>query len=300
MVSISGQFSQLKLSGDFPSVLHIERLLSGDGFGNKELYSNEESSRLANTINEIVEKLLLFQPPRANKEITLSIGPEYEERRELLKREANLTGAVLLSPEKILQELPPFKEDTLHNTKKMMEEGFDEARAARIGEQQAKKKWRSAAYAAAYMGLNLLLNKGYPIVWEQEESWERFESEIFLSPSLRDVGYKVHVVHLCTALDHDSFFVRMGAQFSKYVDEIKIYYINLGKLPESSIATFNRIGDSSNRCEITVKDECRYEKIRSFHNFLGILKAKELHKLDRWEEIVKGHEFQKKKEKLSP
>lgn len=260
----------------------LEGYLSGTGFPDSVAYTQEESQRLREDIQEIAQNILGANPVKENVAIMTAgapgAGKTLQLRQDLAAKAAEGKRYAYIDPDDVCLKSQP----RTYGAEIAAGDGSKSAR------QDAYNKWRAGSNAANHLILGNLIREKYGFYFGTTSSGPQV-GKFF--EFLKAQGYKIRLIHVSapdevhwgSIQERDKTFVqtteqdvkekgfllpqRINDAFLKYADEIEFYQRN--GVHENAIlaATWVRNAKDSDKLgTLHVVDQKEYAKIKAIHN----------------------------------
>jgi predicted ABC-type ATPase len=261
----------------------LKSFLLGKAFDNQEIYTDEESQRLRNDINEIFQSTLKKNFVNEKSEAIITAGSPGAGKTTKLNQYAKEMA------EKGKDYPMVCPDDTcLKNQKQTYLADIASSDGSVAARQSAYNKWRPGSNAAAHLILGNLIREKYTFYFGSTSSGPR-TYEFF--DFLKKQGYTIKLIHVSASDEvrwesikaRDESFVqttekdvtekglllpqRIKDTFLKYADEIEFYYRGEVKQDAVLAATWLRNEEGSEKLgTLQIFDKVQYENVKSVHN----------------------------------
>ncbi len=280
----------------------LESLLSGKALDNPIEYTQEESIKLQEDINETFQKIMSTNPVREQVAIITAGTPGCGKTQKLQQDfQKNLSenkvryAYIYPSDVSLLDQTRTYKADLEKS------DGSIEAR------KKAYDKWRPGSTAAMHLIIANLIKEKYAFYFGTTSASPATGKFFEL---LKKQGYRIKLIHIsapdevrwASIQERDTIFIkkseedikekgllipqRTGDTYLKYADEIEFYYKGDVKQDPILAARWKKSEDSAQaKGTLQIIDRAHYEKIKALHNAaIEPLKTPDL----LWEEAVEG------------
>jgi predicted ABC-type ATPase len=272
----------------------LESFLSGKAFDHPKVYTDEESSRLHDDINELYQKITSKKPEKERLAVMTAgapgAGKTIKMRQDLSEKSLLGRNFAYICPDDVC----------LKNQNRTYLADIARGDASNEVRQNAYNKWRPGSNAATHLILGNLIREKYAFYFGTTSSGP-FTYKFF--EFLKKQGYQIRLIHV-TAPDEvrwesikerDKSFVqttkhdviekglllpqRINDTFLKYADEIEFYYRNGVNEDAKLAAKWVRNPDPSEALgSMHIVSFSRYEQIKAVHNAVTeVLKRPDLH-----------------------
>ncbi|MGL4539745.1 MAG: zeta toxin family protein [Candidatus Rhabdochlamydia sp.] len=276
----------------------LESFLSGKAFDHPQVYTEEESHRLREDINEIFQKILSANPVKDNLAVISAGAPGAGKTIKIDQERSQNTSfrnfAYICPDDVCLQnQTRTYKADIASN---------DESQQSH---QAAYNKWRPGSNAATHLILGNLIREKYAFYFGSTSSGP---STVKFFEFLKKQGYQIRLIHVTAPDDvrwesikqRDKTFIQATEQDAKekglllpqritdtflaYADEIEFYYRNAVEEDAQLAAKWIRNIDPSEALGVLqIISPSDYEQIKTIHN----VATKALQQPDlQWESTV--------------
>jgi hypothetical protein len=280
----------------------LQSYLSGKAFDNKEVYSEEESSRVRDDINEIFQTILSSNPVKENLAVITAgapgAGKTTKQRQDLEANKALGKPYAYICPDDVC----------LKGQARTYQKDIQKGDGSKESWLAAYNKWRPSSNAATHLILGNLIREKFAF-YLGTTSTGPATGKFF--EFLKKQGYQIRLIHVTAPDDvrwesireRDKTFVQTTEQdvkekglllpqritdtFLAYADQIEFYYRDAVKNDALLAATWLRNSESGKASgTLRIKDSTRYEQIKSIHNAgVAILNRADL----LWETTVEAN-----------
>ncbi len=261
----------------------LESFLSGKAFDHPKAYTEEESARLKEDINEIFQNILSVGPEKGNVAVMTAgapgAGKTTKMRQDLSENAFANRNFAYICPDDVC----------LKSQTRTYEADINGGNGTKEERQTAYNKWRPGSNAATHLILGNLIREKYSFYFGTTSSGPA-TGKFFAF--LKKQGYQIKLIHI-TAPDNvrwesirerDKTFVqtteedvrekgfllpqRIMDTFLAYADEIQFYYRDGVKKEAQLAATWIRNSDSSAEELGTLRlaDPSSYEQVKAIHD----------------------------------
>jgi predicted ABC-type ATPase len=217
----------------------LESFISGKCFDHPDHYTDEESKRLQDDINQLYQRMITANPTKENIAIITAGAPGVGKTSKLRQDlEANLlkgNNYAYICPDDVC----------LQNQTKTYQAEIENGDKSMIARQSAYNKWRPGSNAATHLILGNLIREKYAFYFGTTSTGPA-TAKFF--EFLKTQGYRIRLIHVSapnevrweSIQERDKTFVqtteqdvkekglllpqRINDTFLKYADEIEFYY----------------------------------------------------------------------------
>lgn len=277
----------------------LESFLSGKAFDNPEPYTEEESIRLQEDINEIFQKILSINPVKENVAVMTAgapgAGKTIKMRQNISENASVGRNFAYICPDDVC----------LQNQTRTYKADIESGSETKEERQAAYNKWRPGSNAATHLILGNLIREKYAFYFGTTSSGPA-TGKFF--EFLKKQGYQIRLIHVTAPDDvrwgsiqeRDKTFVQTTEQdvrekglllpqritdaFLAFADEIAFYYRDGVKEDALLAAKWIRNEPSSEVLgTLQIISPSQYEQIKTIHNSaIEVLKRPDL----QWELTV--------------
>jgi hypothetical protein len=224
----------------FPSQSVIDRLLAGHGFGNKTLYSKEESELLLKDKAKVIERILSKKIERSQRAI-LFIGSWSLAKAVYIDTKGG--DLPYICPEELWLEFTCNKND-----------------ADSMTSSEQSRKWMPAAHACAYLAIHELFKEQRSFVL-MITTTGLVNSKIF-----ELLGYKVILYHFTHGVfkEQDPLIGMNTPILFPYIHEINFLHVTSDG--DQTIHTAQLARTTPSELEMRIFDPDKYEQLHKFYN----------------------------------